>query len=651
MLSQLEVAAHTWTNDVKIRLQCLAYPSRPFWIDPLVGQAIMKLLEQMASRRQRLQLDLSACVDTPIFQHVLKRARMLQVLVHLVIADRSATSPLWTNTLLFEIFANSSLETLELNFPESTATTARRRDDGAFYRLGNAIAANPSLRRLTLYTYEDVFGSGTALLLEALAKSTRPKAIQRRGIESLHLYCPKSAICRIVQDGLVPLLRRAQCRLLELEITCIRHHSPVQQEETPSNETETTPLFSPFLFPLASLTQDGLLHNVSLSRLGVFHAELTTSQVDQELLRHIHQLPKLEVVDLFGNQIESFCFPTFNQQSYSSNLQQLLLGHNPCLTQHPYDFQQFPSLFRSGSEKRYSTLSLVDMLCMLFQRHPRLYKFGIDPHKYFFYHKLAWVHEEKNQEFLLYLADVNQIGLKNGPAPSWREKWPPGNSVNFPLRTRSIIQLPSNIPSNLWPSVIQRITHHPTLIMYPSSRGALVQAQRKASSSWVEAKGAEKPQPLPNQRLISKEMATSPTSTMLWTTVPPPMTMLSPSTLSSCATSVKATPIRNADVDAGLFYSLSSFPSECWARSARRFVSASHQLNRQRRKAYSDDGTTFNKGSNMSSHIKTKKVWKKQSPQEQQQRQQRQANLILEMLRQHPTIWTHCSSTKRSTVK
>lgn len=387
MLSQIR-RAHSCDSPI-IRLQILA----SFESTSLLQLAILRFFYHLSSHQQSLQLHISAHCD----DWILKRARQLGILTHLVIADRWATS----STLLFEILANHHLRTLELNCPISD--------------MGSAIAANPFLQTLILYTYDDDLGKATADLLTAL--SHRPTTVTR-----LHLYCTKSATHTIVNEGLTPLLSR--CQVEDLEITCIRHHQ------------HTSPRF-----PLAQL-QNAMRTNQSLKRLGIFHADLTTTQVDQDLLSHLHHHSSITHLDFFGNEIESLYFPLFLNQSQSCALQELHVQQNPCSIRYPRDSYSLysespispthsphsPTIRRTEDDP----ICFVHFYTKLLQRHPRLYLFGIHPR--------SLHHHDRH---LVYLADANRMSIRH-PA---------------------LLQAPPSV----WPWIMERISQHPTLYMETTS--------------------------------------------------------------------------------------------------------------------------------------------------------------------------------------
>lgn len=360
-----------------IRLELLA----SFNCTSLVQRAILRLFRHMASHDRYLQLSIAAPCDT----WILERARQFGILRHLVITQHSVSS---STLLLFEIFANPNLHTLELNCPVP--------------EMAKAIVANPHLQTLKLYSYEDDRGKTTASLLRSLAR--RPAALRR-----LHLYCPKSAIHTIVENGLVFLFSR--CPIEDLEISCIRHHQ-----------------HSPQPFPLAHL-QRALRTNQSLRKLGIFHADLTTAQVDQDLLSHLHHHPSLSHLDLFGNDVESLHFPLFLQQIHPCSLQELRLEQNPCWIQTSpasSTIRHLPAVQVSTISSIIQTTNEMHHYIHLFQRHPRLYHFGVN---------LQALHYVDSK--LLHLADANRIGIRS---------------------TTLLV-----VEDFLWPSLLARITQHPTL--------------------------------------------------------------------------------------------------------------------------------------------------------------------------------------------
>jgi len=641
-----------------MRLQWLGYPSQPFHLGAIVGHAMMQLWECMARQGQQLQLHLSATKDMPIVQEVLKRARQLGILTHLVIADRSCSSVdsssntsllSGTDTLLFEILANPQLHVLELNYSSACPVTQGDNEDKAnrARRMGHAIAANPSLQSLILYTYQDPRGTATAQLLQALVVEN-PKTSSNhdtgRGLKSLQLYCPKSATAAIVQDGLISLLTQDSCVLTELEITCIRHHHQhgtgviLAGDVTDIDQNQEQTLAMDVEFPLKSLVQEGLLRNSSLKHLGIFHAELTTAQVDRDLLCHLHKHPQLAYLDLFGNQIDSLYFPNFYHQSSQEycQLEQLQLRHNPCLTQHPYQHQDYyyplvttsplssvppatptSSTFPPSTSSTSSiSLTLVDMLCTLFQRHPCLFHFGLDPHQYFFSsscltEKLSPTGgcpgKDKIQS-LLFLADANRLGLRKSsstPVVGVTSSSARGGTTSSPATTT--LDLPPLLPLALWPLVFRRMTQHSTLVLHPQPDGvAMAQAPTKLKKPHKNHRQVASFQQRRSPPLLSSTAAgTSPTSTFLFST---------PTVMVGYKNNSKAMVASTA--------AHGFSPASSWTP----LLSSSPLFH----------GPT-NTGANKASQ---QPHWKKQSSQEQEQRRQRQASLMMEALRHYPTIWT-----------
>jgi hypothetical protein len=660
-------AAHTWAGDdsKKICLQFLLFdaeeepqppdfeedrsdtPRTPIvdaldFLTPALGRAIVQLFEHMARQGHVMQLALSgsssACTrnssTTRTFQYVLKRARQLGILRNLVMSLTPSSNAitkknnydLWTssNTLLFEILAkNGRLETVEVNLPASA--TAELDDLRLARRLGTAIAANPAIRTLSLYTYQDDRGTATAALLQALVPSsscsTTNCTARSSHLQTLQLYCPKSATPIVVGKGLVPLLASPYSQLRELEISCIRHHrNPTtagvlllphhHQQYSSASSFSSTTTATPLVFPLATLVQEGLLCNVyknersnsstgvastsMLQRLGIFHADLTTAQVDRDLLCWLHQLPSLQMIDLFGNQIEKLQFTQFQQQPYPCRLQELHLQQNPCLYNFFYPQQCSYYYYKPPQQQ-----GLSEMLSTLFQRHPRLYHFGVA---------------------LPTQSSQSQYHHHHHHTPSSPLFWADANRVRVVRQEEQIIvqqqpQQKTIIPRAVWPQLLERITHHPTLMIHPSFR------KRKSNKTSFHHHTQEARSGAPSttggrgdggtRRRIMKPELTIPSSTTPndWTTA---MSTAATRTSGAASTSTSSS-----------------------SRSSGSSLQSSQQAATQPRPSHHHQGCGRRPPPPTA-------PWKKQPFQEEQEhRRQRQASLLFFLLRnQDPSLWT-----------
>lgn len=321
--------------------------------------------------------------------HLLQQACRLGIVKSLICADPSLwQSQLCAYFLIFEILANTGLERLQVNLPHAASSS---RPTTILASLGHAIRLNPSLKHVELYAYQDMDGVSTATVLEALGQASDVCRKNGGGLTSLHLYCPLH-ITPTIMPSLTRYLSTTRTSLLELEITGICHHT--QSSTTGSDDTPPSPQF-----PLRRLVQEGLIgrsdHETTipscLERLSLRYCELTTLQVDEDLLAYLHHLTQIRSVDLMGNLINRLDFSTFLSSAGVSCrlLESVSMNHNPWQYNYFYNQPTAPQeqVYPFQTDLSKSCLNspcrqaffLKNILQILLERHPKLIYFGVDP--------------------------------------------------------------------------------------------------------------------------------------------------------------------------------------------------------------------------------------------------------------------------------
>ena len=563
------------------------YPHYPYCqksstTEKTTNSSSQRLPSHPNGRRSSSLYDSNILKLIPFLQH----ARQLGVLSRVVVADPSLLLGHWhsmgeesngrriqhrTHSFLFEILANPTLTTLSINVPSSsrttkTTSTTRTTTTTILQWLGHAIAKNPAIHTLIVYSYRDDDGSATTALLEPLSMTT--KTPQRQHLTTLHLYCPLQPISTYQIVATVShLLQHPLCSLQELEITCCLPAAPPSSDEhthiagTPweaAAETTVTPS-DKVVFPLAHLVYHGILANQSrsLTSLGLFHCELTTSRIDQELLHPLlvseappspqatHRSPPpphaIAYIRLDGNHIDSLYFPLFMKGSPTTTpkttpttsighgwwtLKRVDMDHNPWQQQlqqaqrphlplpplphhrrssphdhdhhHPCNRVEDLALYGQQQQEHHhysfspsSTVTtthdaqqerhhereqqpqqwhdppwgLPCMLLTLFQRHPQMVFFGVDPSSYCsspsLLLSLSWeVPQKEHQqpspsydhvgrqhhryEQLIFTTLLNRAGLR--PQQKQPPQQPPQQHCDFLI----------GFPVGLWPRILYR---------------------------------------------------------------------------------------------------------------------------------------------------------------------------------------------------
>ena len=296
MLWQLENSKRY--SGSRIKVQIISYSSKdPFVTTATIRDALLDLFAVMNRKQQVLWLDLgSHCLENQHFWKVLEKCccSRTRILHHV-------TTCRFSDSVLHLAIPNCRSLQLMIRVSESEVVLSE---------LCLALRGSTSLERLVVYSYKNYVP-----LLQAVGHLS--------SLSRLILHCHKPGTPMVRE--LASILSAPDCSLQELELSCL-------SSATSANATAPTRhSIDEEVFPVLELVPS-LARNNSLQRLGFHNASLTTRDAD-ELLRciAIHN-PKLLVLDLFGNQINSWIFPLFGSvhRTVTSNLQEIILSQNPC---------------------------------------------------------------------------------------------------------------------------------------------------------------------------------------------------------------------------------------------------------------------------------------------------------------------------------